>query len=206
MLDDLQGKRVLVTGASTGIGAAVVQGFARLGAKVVIHYNASREAAQGVADLIGADGGEAHLVQADLMNTPDTARELVQATALALDGLDVLVNNAGALLARTPFLDWTDKLYDDVLNLNLRSVIIATQTAVPYLEAAGGGAVINLGSIAGNNGGGVGAGMYSTAKAAVHNLTRHMATDLAKRNIRVNAISPGVIGTPFHAQTPAERM
>lgn len=206
MLDDLQGKRVLITGASTGIGAATAQGFARLGARVAVHYNASQDAAQKVADLIGADGGEVHLIQADLMNEPASARDVVGEAAQKLGGLDILVNNAGSLLTRTLFMDWGDELYDDVMNLNLRSVIIGTQAAVPYMEARGGGSVINLGSIAGNNGGGLGSGMYSAAKAAVHNLTRHMATDLAKKNIRVNAIAPGVIGTPFHTLTPTDRM
>ena len=206
MLEDLQGKLVLITGASTGIGAAAAQGFARLGAKVVIHYNTSHDAAQTVVDLIRADGGDAHMIQADLASEPQAARRVVERAAEIMGGLDILVNNAGSLLTRTPFLQFDDQLYDDVLNLNLRSVIIGTQAAVPYMEARGGGAVINLGSIAGNNGGGPGSGMYSTAKAAVHNLTRHMASDLAKKHIRVNAIAPGVIGTPFHALTPAERM
>jgi 3-oxoacyl-[acyl-carrier protein] reductase len=77
---------------------------------------------------------------------------------------------------------------------------------VPHIEAEGGGAIINVGSIAGNDGGGPGSGHYAAAKAYVHNMTRHMARDLAKRNIRVNAIAPGVIETAFHAATPPERM
>ncbi|ESQ76844.1 SDR family NAD(P)-dependent oxidoreductase [Asticcacaulis sp. AC402] len=202
----MQGKLVLITGASTGIGAAVAQAFAAHGAKVAIHYNASHDAAQAVADLIGADGGEAHLIQADLMNAPDSIRGVVAEAGQKLGGLDILVNNAGALVSRKLLMEWDDTFYDQVMDLNLRSVISGTQAAVPLMEARGGGAVINLGSIAGSNGGGPGSGLYATAKAAVHNLTRHMATDLAKKNIRVNAIAPGVIGTPFHALTPADRM
>jgi 3-oxoacyl-[acyl-carrier protein] reductase len=205
MLEDLQGKCVLITGASTGIGAAAAQGFARLGAKVVIHYNASKEAARKVADLISADGGEVHLLQADLTN-PETAVPLVRAAAEKLGGLDVLVNNAGSLMTRTLFLEWDGALYEQVMNLNVRAVINASQAAAPFMEARGGGAIINIGSIAGNNGGGPGSGLYASAKAFVHNVTRHMASDLAKLNIRVNAIAPGVIGTPFHDLTPADRM
>ena len=74
------------------------------------------------------------------------------------------------------------------------------------MEARGGGAIVNVGSIAGNDGGGPGSSMYASAKAFVHNLTRHLARDLAAKNIRVNAVSPGVIDTPFHAATPPERM
>jgi len=205
MLEDLQGKCVLITGASTGIGAAAAQGLARLGAKVVIHYNASKDAARAVADLISADGGEAHLLQADLTK-PESAGPLVRAAAEKLGGLDVLVNNAGSLMTRTLFLDWDDALYERVMNLNVRAVINASQAAVPFMEARGGGAIINLGSIAGNNGGAPGSGLYASAKAFVHNVTRHMASDLAKKNIRVNAIAPGVIKTPFHDLTPPERM
>ena len=204
MLDDLKDKAVLITGASTGIGAATARGFARLGARVAVHYNRSQAEAQAVVDAIIAEGGQAFAIQADLTD-PATAKPLVEAAAAKLGGLDILVNNAGSLFARTMFLDWDDALYEEVMALNVRSVINASQTAVPHMEARG-GAIINLGSIAGNNGGGPGSGLYASAKAFVHNVTRHMATDLAKKNIRVNAISPGVVATPFHAKTPADRM
>lgn len=205
MLDHLSGKAVLITGASSGIGAAVATAFAELGARVAIHYNSNADGAQSVADAISAAGGDAVLVRADLTD-PATAKGMVEEAVKKLGKLDILVNNAGSLCGRKPFMEIDDALYDAVMNLNVRSVINASQAAVPHIEAAGGGSIINVGSIAGNDGGGPGSGHYACAKAYVHNLTRHMARDLAKRNIRVNAIAPGVIGTPFHAQTPADRM
>jgi 3-oxoacyl-[acyl-carrier protein] reductase len=182
MFDDFNSLGVLITGASTGIGAATAKAFARKGARVAVHYNSSVTAAQSVVDDITATGG------------------------FALGRLDVLVNNAGSLTGRHLFMDWDETTFDNVMNLNVRSLIAASQAAVPHLEAQGGGAIVNLGSIAGNDGGGPGSGHYASAKAYVHNLTRHMARDLAKRNIRVNAVAPGVIATPFHDQTPADRM
>ena len=205
MLDHLSGKAVLVTGASSGIGAAVATAFAELGARVAIHYHSNEDGAQSVADTISAAGGNAVLVRADLSD-PTTARGMVEEAAKKLGKLDILVNNAGSLCGRKPFMEMDGAVYDAVMNLNVRSVINASQAAVPHIEQQGGGSIINVGSIAGNDGGGPGSGHYACAKAYVHNLTRHMARDLAKRNIRVNAIAPGVIGTSFHAQTPADRM
>jgi len=205
MLTDLKGKAVLITGASSGIGAALAGGFAAHGARVAVHYFANETGAKTVIADIEAAGGTAVAVKADLTD-PKTARGMVEEAAQALGGLDILVNNAGSLCGRRLFMDIDDALYDEVMNLNVRAVINASQTAVPLLEAQGGGVIINVGSIAGNDGGGPGSGHYACAKAYVHNLTRHMARDLAKRGIRVNAIAPGVIGTPFHAATPAERM
>ena len=203
--EDFTGKGVLITGASTGIGAAVAKAFAANGAKVAVHYHSSEDAALAVVDAIKAAGGLAVALQADL-GQPDQAKPLVEAAAKALGRLDILVNNAGSLTGRTPFLEWTDETFDRVMNLNVRSLINASQAAAPHLEAQGGGAIVNLGSIAGNDGGGPGSGHYAAAKAYVHNLTRHMARDLAPRHIRVNAVAPGVIATPFHSATPPERM
>ncbi len=205
MLEDLRGKAVLITGASSGIGAAVAKGFADLGASVAVHYGSNKEGAEAVVADITAKGGKAVLVQADLTD-PTTAKSMVEEVAQKLGKLDILINNAGSLCGRKPFMEIDDELYNNVMNLNVRSVITASQAAVSFIEKQGGGAIVNVGSIAGNDGGGPGSGHYAGAKAYVHNLTRHMARDLAKRGIRVNAIAPGVIGTPFHAQTPAERM
>lgn len=205
MLTDLAGKAVLITGASSGIGAAAARAFADLGAQVAIHFHSKEQQGQSLADDIAARGGRAVLVRADLTD-PDTAKDMVEEAATKLGKLDILINNAGSLCGRRPFMEIDDQIYNDVMNLNVRSVINASQAAVPLIEAQGGGTIINVGSIAGNDGGGPGSGHYACAKAYIHNLTKHMARDLAKRNIRVNAIAPGVIGTPFHAQTPADRM
>ena len=126
--------------------------------------------------------------------------------AAALGGLDVLINNAGGIGERRPIADVDDALFDLVYDLNVRSVIGASQAAIPHFEKRGGGNIINVGSIAGIDGGGPGSSMYSTAKAAVHNITRHLATDLAAKNIRVNTVAPGAIATPFHARTPQARL
>lgn len=206
MVEGLSGKGVLVTGGSTGIGAAAAKGFARSGAKVAIHYNASADEARAVQGEIAAAGGTAVLIQGDFGRSPHDGRRVADEAAAALGRLDVLVNNAGSLVRRAPILELDDELYDATMNLNVRSVIAAVQGAVPHLQAQMGGAIVNVGSIAGNDGGGPGSGHYAAAKAYIHNMTRHMARDLARLDIRVNAIAPGVIATPFHHATPPERM
>lgn len=205
MLDDLAGKRILITGASTGIGAAAAKAFASAGAKLALHYNRSKREAEAVAAEIRGAGGTCHLVQGDLTKKGEPKR-VVEESVKALGGLDVLINNAGSLIRRTPFEELSDELIDQIFDLNVRSVIAACQAAVPHLERAGGGAIINVGSIAGVGGGGPGASIYGASKGFVHNLTRHLAGLLAAKGIRVNAIAPGVIETPFHAATPPERM
>ncbi|HEY0571010.1 MAG TPA: SDR family NAD(P)-dependent oxidoreductase, partial [Enterovirga sp.] len=145
---DLKGKAVLITGASTGIGAAAARAFGRNGAKVAVNYNASRAEAQSVADDIQANGGEALLVQADV-NQPDAASRVIQETVAAFGQLDVLVNNAGALIKRTPVTEYTDEFVDAVLDINVRQVVrFMREGAAQMRKQGGGGAIINLSSIA----------------------------------------------------------
>ena len=197
MLQELKGRRVLVTGSSTGMGAAIATAFAAHGSRVVVHYNASAKEAEAVVAAIRRAGGEAHPVQADIADTA-AAADLVRSAAGALGGLDVLINNAGALIKRVPLAEVEDELYDRVLDTNVRSVIMTTKAALPHLREADGGVVINMSSIAARNGGGPGAAIYAGAKAFVLNVTRSMAKEFAPFGIRVNGVAPGVIMTPFH--------
>src|SRR5688572_6054160 len=202
-IDDLAGKAVLVTGASTGIGAAVARALGAQGARLALHFSSNEAAAKALAAEIGGASPPA-LVRGDFSKRGE-ARRVVEEAAVALGGLDVLINNAGGLGVRKPLLEVDDQLFDYVYDLNVRALLAASQAAIPHLEKRG-GSIINVGSIAGIDGGGAGASVYSSAKAAVHNLTRHMARDLAKKNIRVNTVAPGAIATPFHARTPPERL
>lgn len=205
MFDDLKGKRVLITGSSTGIGAAAAIAFGELGARVAVHYNSSRDEAQAVVSAIAANGGEAILVGGDVSRSDEAVR-VVDEAARSLGGLDVLINNAGALVKRVPLGQIDDELYDRVLDVNVRSVVMASQAALPHLRAAGGGSIIHTTSVAARNGGGPGALLYASAKAFVSNAVRNMAKDLAGERIRVNGVAPGVIVTPFHERYSTPEM
>lgn len=196
MFEDLKGKSVLITGSSTGIGAAVARGFAEAGARVAVHGNASRDKAEEVVGGIKDAGGEAILVMGDVTKTAEIER-IVRETVDAFGGLDVLVNNAGSLYHRAALEEQDDALYEKVTDINIRSVVSACRFAVPHLRKNK-GCIINTGSIAGHNGGALGAGLYAGSKAFVHSWTRTMAIELGGEGIRVNCVSPGVILTPFH--------
>jgi 3-oxoacyl-[acyl-carrier protein] reductase len=201
---DLQGKAVLVTGASTGIGAAAARAFAGAGARVAVHYHASRDAAEALAAELRAAGGEAFTVAGDFASSA-AVRAVVDAAAARFGRLDVLVNNAGGLVRRVPVIEVGDAFFDDVVNLNVRSVVAACAAGIPHLKRAGGGSIINVTSIAARNGGGSGATMYAAAKGFVSTFTRGLAKEVVGDGIRVNAVSPGTIATPFHERysTPA---
>jgi Dehydrogenases with different specificities (related to short-chain alcohol dehydrogenases) len=205
MLNDLKGKRVLITGASTGIGAATAVEFGRLGSHVVVHYNSSEDDAKAVVEAIRKAGGKADMLKGDVSTSAEAIR-VVDEAAGVLGGLDVLINNAGALVQRMSLTEITDDFYDRVLDLNVRSVVMASKAAVPHLKKAGGGTVINTSSVAARNGGGPGAALYASSKAFVSNLTRNMAKEYAGDNIRVNAVAPGVIMTPFHQRFSTAEM
>ncbi len=205
MIPDLKDKVVLVTGSSTGIGAAVARGFARNGAKVAVHYHSSRNEAEKVVADIKLHGGTAALFGADVRN-PDEVENLVGAVGRYWGRLDVLVNNAGGLVKRVKLEEITDEFYDEVLNLNVRSVVAASRAAAHLFRAQGKGNIINTSSVAARNGGGVGASLYAASKAFVSTFTRNLAKEFAEQNIRVNAVAPGVIMTPFHERFTTPEM
>ncbi|SRR5579871_624798 len=204
-IDDLRGKRVLVTGASSGIGAALSRAFAKQGAHVCIHYRNGASAAEELVEELRRSGATVVPVSGDLAE-PDVPRRIVEEAAAGLGGLDILINNAGSLVERRPILEADDPWFDAVFDINARAVLRSCLSAVPHLERRPGAAIINVGSIAAMDGGGSGAGLYGAAKAFVHSLTRHLACELAARGIRVNTVAPGVVQTPFHALTPPERV
>ncbi|MBP1852438.1 SDR family NAD(P)-dependent oxidoreductase [Rhizobium halophytocola] len=192
---DLAGKAVLITGASSGIGAALAYGFAAQGALVGLHYNANAEAAHAIARDIEETGGSVMLVQADAAES-DAMRQAVDKIAKTFGRLDGLINNAGSMIARVLYGEMTDDHYDRVMDVNARSVVSTTQAALPHLKKQG-GFVINTTSVAARSGGTAGSGLYGSSKAFVGAVTKGMALEFAQYGIRVNAVAPGVIETPF---------
>lgn len=198
VIPDLRGKVVLITGGSTGIGAAAAQGYGRNGCRVAINFAQSREKAEAVAEAIRSGGGEALLVQADVTESGAAAR-VVDETVKAFGRLDVLVNNAGALIRRTPVDEYDDAYLQAVLELNSIQVARFVREGARRMRQGGrGGAIINVTSIAARHGGGPGSVIYGASKGFISTATRGWAKELVKDGIRVNAVAPGVIMTPFH--------
>jgi 3-oxoacyl-[acyl-carrier protein] reductase len=197
MATDLKNKVVLITGASTGIGAAAARAFAEHGSKVVVHYNASKEAAEKVAREVKSAGGEALLVGGDVTKSANIKR-IVADTLAGFGRIDVLVNNAGGLVQRTKIEDYSEDFLHQVLDLNVIQVAMFMHEVVPAMRKQGGGNIINVSSIAARHGGGGGAIVYAGAKGFISTATKGWAKELVGDKIRVNAVSPGVITTPFH--------
>lgn len=200
-----QGKNVLVTGASLGIGAALARAFAVAGANVGIGYRRSAEEAVAIRDEIVGSGGTAVLLRGDVADKQEL-QEVIRGARSQLGSIDILINNAGALIARSPIAEASDDLYDRVMALNVRSMFEACRAVIPEMRERGSGNIINLTSIAARTGGAGGSVLYAAAKGAVATFTRGLAVEVAPYGIRVNALSPGLISTPFHTDgiTPPE--
>jgi 3-oxoacyl-[acyl-carrier protein] reductase len=193
----LGGKVVLVTGGATGIGRATVLALAREGATVAINYSRSEAEARETARVAERAGARALPVQADVTREPEV-RAMVERVARELGGLDGLVNNAG-WTQRVPHRqldDLTDEIWERVFATNLRGPFYCARAAVPHMERRGGGAIVNVTSVAGATG--TGSSMaYAASKAGLDTLTKSLARALAPARIRVNAVAPGLLGTGF---------
>jgi 3-oxoacyl-[acyl-carrier protein] reductase len=194
---NLNGRTAIVTGASTGIGRWAAVALAECGASVAINYNRNQAGAEETRHMIESAAGRAIIVQADV-STKSGAQSLVETARAQLGPIDILVNNAGDMIQRCSLAEFTEELWDRVMDLNFKSVLLCAQAVMPEMMDRGHGSIINVGSIAGHHGGGPGAAVYAAAKAGVMCLTKGMAKELAPYGVRVNGVAPGVIDTPFH--------
>lgn len=190
---DVTNKVALITGSSSGVGAALAQRLALLGAKVAINYSRSVEAAEAIRAAVASAGGEAIVLQGDVSEQADCER-LVASTVEAFGRLDVLVNNAGTttFVPHNELEALTEDIWLRTLKVNLLGAFMMSRAAVPHLRAAGGGDIVMTSSIAGisSNGSSI---AYCASKAGMNSLTRTLAKTLGSDKIRVNAVLPGLI-------------
>lgn len=204
IFEDLNGKKVLVTGSSSGIGAATAKMFAGQECFVGVHYFRTPEGGEKTLAEVKKNSNGC-LLKADMRDKTQVFK-MIEDFQKAAGGIDVLVNNAGSLIARQFFADATEEYFDDAFATNVKSTFLATQAALEGLKKTK-GCIVNIGSIAGHVGGAGGGGIYAAAKAAVATMTIAMAKEFAPFGIRVNSVLPGLIETRFHElfSTPERR-
>ena len=201
----LKGKTAVVTGGARDLGRAISIRLAGEGANVVLNYYDNKEDADTTLSLIAKAGGKAVAVQGDMTKAADVKKLFEESKKAFGEKVHILVNVVGGLVGRKQITEQDDAWYDFLMDVNMRSVFLCTREVVPMMSD--GGSIINFSSQAARDGGGPGASMYATAKAAVMCHTRAMAKELGPLGIRVNALAPGMIATSFHDRftNPAAR-
>lgn len=189
----LAGQTAIITGGGRDIGQAAALKLAAEGANVAINYFSSSTGADAAVAQIEAQGGKAFVMKGDLTK-PEEVEALVAKTVAEFGGIDILVNNAGGLIARKTVSEMSLEHWSAVMELNLTSTFLMTKACLAHMKN---GAIVNLASQAGRDGGGPGAVAYATSKGAVMTMTRALAKEVGP-NIRVNALCPGMIDTDFH--------
>ena len=197
-MSELNSRLALVTGATSGIGFEVAKRLGKDGYTVILNGIEDDAGAERVKELAAA-GITSEYYGFDVTNEEQVTAN-IQKIGKKYGKIDVLVNNAGGLGGRSRFEEMTTEFYRFVMALNLDSTFFCSRAAIPFSKKSDYASIINYTSNAGWNAGGPGAGIYGTSKAGVHAITRALAKDLAEYGIRVNAVSPGTIDTPFHAQ------
>ncbi|WP_441004213.1 SDR family NAD(P)-dependent oxidoreductase [Pseudocolwellia agarivorans] len=198
MNNKLTGQNVLITAGAQGIGEAITKHFIDSGANVAIHYFSSADTANALVEYATSKGQKAIAISGDLTSEAD-ANAMVEKTVEALGGLNILINNAGSLVARRLLNDMDAEFWHKVMDINLTSMMFVTRAASPHLAKNENSSIVNLASLAGRKGGHPGSLVYSTSKGAILTLTRALASELGPQGTRVNAVAPGLIlGTSFH--------
>jgi 3-oxoacyl-[acyl-carrier protein] reductase len=193
---DLTGKVAIVTGGARDIGKQVTLKLADAGASVAFNYYGSADEARATEAEVKAMGGKIVALQGDMTRQEDVDALVARALSEFGGSIDILVNVSGGLIARKTLAEMDVDFFKRVIDLNLTSTFLTTQACVPHM--ASGSAIVNLASQAGRDGGGPGASAYASGKGAVMTFTRAMAKELGPKNIRVNALCPGMISTTFH--------
>lgn len=194
----LSGKNILITAGAQGIGEAITKHFIDSGANVTIHYFSSADTANELVKYATNKGLKAIAISGDLTKEED-ANALVEKTVEALGGLNILINNAGSLVARKLLSEMETEFWHKVMDINMTSMMFVTRAAAPYLANNENSSIVNLASLAGRKGGHPGSLVYSTSKGAILTYTRALASELGPQGTRVNAVAPGLIlGTSFH--------
>lgn len=193
---ELKGKVAVVSGGGRDIGREISLALANAGASVGVNYSSSEAAARATVADIEKAGGRAIAVRADLTKAADAER-LVEETRKAFGpAIHILVNNTGGLIARKLISDMDEAYWDAVMDVNLKTMFLLTKAVLPHMPD--GGAIVNMSSQAGRDGGGMGSVAYGTAKGGILTFTRGLAKELGPRRIRVNTVAPGMINTAFH--------
>ncbi|MEO9893405.1 SDR family oxidoreductase [Aurantibacter sp.] len=197
-IDKLSGKNVLITAGAQGIGESITKHFIDSGANVAIHYFSSADTANELTEYATSNGVKAVAISGDLTKEAD-AKALVEKSVEALGGLNILINNAGSLVARKMLGEMAAEFWHKVMDINMTSMMFVTKAASPYLAKNDNSSIVNLASLAGRKGGHPGSLVYSTSKGAILTFTRALSTELGSQGTRVNAVAPGLIlGTSFH--------
>ncbi|UED82415.1 3-oxoacyl-ACP reductase FabG [Lysinibacillus sp. CD3-6] len=196
-MQNLHGKVVLITGASSGIGRATAELLASKGAKIIVNYLSNKKGALETVQYIQENGGDAIIIQADV-TIKEQVNAMVEQALASFGKIDILINNAAGGIRQSTFMDASEELWEETYRLNINSVLLCSQAVLTHMIPRKEGKIINISSTAARIGGAGESIHYAASKGALNTMTIGMAKELIEYGIIVNGIAPGMVETPFH--------